>query len=151
MKSKSEYFLAEIKNWLLMLWTLPQSVLGIIVVLFTGAKPCKKWINNVGYDYFVSKRFNNSWSSVSLGEFVIFAKEDYVNENSIKHEYGHHIQSNYFGLFYLLIVGLPSVIGNLWDRIAHKNWSHKKRKQWYYAQPHERWAELLGGVDREIK
>ena len=150
MKSKSEYFWKGIKTWLLMIWTLPQSVLGIIVMLFTGAKPRKKWINNIGYDYYVSKRLNNSWSGVSLGEFIIFANESYVDEISVKHEYGHHIQSNYFGWFYLLVVGLPSIIGNLWDRIAHKNWSHWKREKWYYKQPWERWADLLGGVDRKL-
>lgn len=148
MKSKSEYVWAEIKDWILMLWTLPQSLLGLIVVAITGAKPCKKWINGIEHDYFVAKRLNNSWSGVSLGEFIIFAREIYADNNSIKHEYGHHIQSNYLGLFYLLVVGLPSIVGNLWDRVAHKNWTETQRIVWYYSRFPENWADKLGGVKR---
>lgn len=145
MKSKSKYFWEALKGWLLMLWTLPQSLLGLLVIFVTGAKPDKKWIDYIGYDYFVSKRFNNTWSGVSLGEFIIFAKKDYADEKSIKHEYGHHIQSNYLGWFYLLIVGLTSVAGNLWDRIAHQKWTEIQRVVWYYSRFPEKWAEKLGG------
>ena len=149
MKSNSGYIWTEIKVWLLMLWTLPQSIVGLIVILFTCAKPEKEWINNKGYEYSVAKRFNNSWRGVSLGEFIIFAKEDCVNYDSLKHEYGHRVQSNYFGPLYLFIIGLPSILGNLWDRIAHKKWSYKERIEWYYKKlPWERWADILGGVDR---
>ena len=149
MKSRTEYILEELKIWWLMIWTFPQTIIGLFLSIITGAKPCKKWINGVGYDFYVSKRFNNTWSGVSLGEFIVFAKEDYADDESIKHEYGHHIQSNYFGWFYLLLVGLPSVIGNLWDRIAHSDWSIDERIYWYYRKlPWERWADLLGGVNR---
>ena len=148
MKSKTEYFLKNLKDWWLMIWTLPQSILGLITVIIIGAKPCKRWINGVGYDYYVANRFNSSWSGVSLGEFIIFAEDHYADDNSVKHEYGHHIQSNYLGLFYLIVVGLPSVIGNIWDRIAHQNWTEIQRITWYYSRFPEKWADQLGGVKR---
>ena len=147
MKSKSD-IAAKLKDCVLMIWTLPQSLLGLALVVITGAKSCKKLIDGVGYDYYVSKRFNNSWSGVSLGGFIVFAKDSYADNDSIKHEYGHHIQSNYLGFLYLIIVGLTSVIGNLWDRLAHKDWTEIQRITWYYSRFPENWADKLGGVKR---
>lgn len=141
-------FWKAMKEWFLAIWTLPQTVLGLIVQLVTKAKPCKKWIDGVGYDFYIATRFNRYWSGVSLGDFIIFADETCVGNNSIKHEYGHCIQSNYFGWFYLLIVGIPSVIGNLWDRVAHKDWTYTLRERWYYSRFPENMADKLGGVDR---
>ena len=70
-------------------------------------------------------------------------------EDGMKHEYGHTIQSRILGPFYLIIIGLPSLIGNIYDQIAHKNWSLKDSCIWYYNQPWEKWADKLGGVDRQ--
>lgn len=60
----------------------------------------------------------------------------------------YQIQSLYLGPLYILIIGIPSVIGNLWDRIAHKSWSNAKRIKWYYTLPWEYSADKLGGVSR---
>lgn len=69
-------------------------------------------------------------------------------EDGMRHEYGHTIQSRYLGPLYLLVIGLPSILGNIWDRINHKTWMYSKSCQWYYNQPWEKWADLLGRVDR---
>ena len=72
---------------------------------------------------------------LSLGEYI------FLNNNrvaSIKHEYGHSIQSKYLGPLYLLVIGIPSLIWAIFG----------KRGDAYYAFYTERWADKLGGVDR---
>lgn len=124
------------KNILLYLWQLPQNLLGLLVILFTQAVHCNSgcWVTTKG-------RFG-----VSLGNYIIFGQR--VDNLSLKHERGHQKQSLYLGWLYLLVIGLPSVIGNIYDRIAHRNWSYKESEKWYYSQPWEAWADRLGGVER---
>lgn len=132
---------------LLFIWQLPQEIIGCLMLLITGCDMKSKRINGVEYFYYVAKRFNNSWSGVSLGDFAIFSY-DYVDDNSIKHEHGHQKQSLYLGWFYLLIIGIPSFVGNLWDRMFHQDWYLHERVEWYYKLPWERSADILGGIDR---
>ena len=148
MKTIKEYVINNIKDWLYTIWTLLQSLLGFIVVLVTNAKKEERNVDNENYIIYISSRFNKSWSGVSLGDFVIFASSEYTNITSIKHEYGHKKQSLYLGPLYLFVIGIPSVLGNLWDRIAHRNWLEFERIKWYYSQPWEHWADVLGQVDR---
>lgn len=127
---------------LLYIWTLPQNILGLLVILFTRAKKGSR-----DYEYLssISPAFG-----VSLGNYIIFGRGQGTTIDYL-HEYGHHKQSLYLGWFYLFIVGLPSLLGNIWDRIAHKKWSHKKREQWYYSRFPENWADNLGLVTRSNK
>lgn len=47
---------------------------------------------------------------------------------------------------YLLLIGIPSACGNIYDRFFHKKWTSYRRNEWYYKQPWEKWADRLGGV-----
>lgn len=126
-----------VRKVLLYLWQLPQNLLGLIVLMFTGATLLENeqcWYTRV------------SKFGVSLGSYIIFGGS--FNHNDLQHERGHQKQSLYLGWLYLLIIGLPSALGNLYDRIAHKSWSYKESEKWYYAQPWEAWADRLGGVER---
>lgn len=124
------------KKVLLWLWQLPQNILGLLVILFTGAfktKDGRYWVTGKG------------GFGVSLGSFIIFGDMNgrYIPvERTVKHEQGHQKQSLYLGPLYLLLIGLPSVIGNLIDRIFRMG------SKWYYNQPWEAWADKLGGVER---
>lgn len=124
------------KNLILYLWQLPQNILGLIVILLTQAKYVKAgcWIT-VKYLF-----------GISLGKYIVFGQ--IVNENRLNHEKGHQKQSLYLGWFYLLIIGIPSFIGNIWDRLFHKKWYSSSRIQWYYNLPWEKWADKLGGIKR---
>ena len=130
------------KQILLFLHQLPQNLLGLLVIVFTSAfktKDGRYWVTAKG------------GFGVSLGLFIIFGDMNgrYIpEENSIKHEQGHQKQSLYLGWLYLIIIGLPSALGNIYDRIAHKSWSYNKRIDWYYKQPWEAWADRLGNVER---
>jgi hypothetical protein len=74
-----------------------------------------------------------------LGKYIVFDNRRTLEDNDIKHEMGHQKQSLYLGWFYLIIIGLPSVIGNLIYRIKKFN---------YYSLPWEKWADKLGNVKR---
>ena len=130
------------KEALLFIWQLPQNLLGLLVVLFTSAFKTtdgRYWCTGKG------------GFGVSLGMFVVFGDMNGrcpPEENDIRHEQGHQKQSLYLGWLYLIIIGLPSALGNLYDRIVHRNWDYWSRIEWYYSQPWEAWADRLGGVIR---
>lgn len=74
---------------------------------------------------------------VSLGNFILLDSDVYHDNNTYRHEYGHHIQSLYLGWLYLFIIGIPSAIHNLISRKSRCNYYH------FYT---EKWANKLGGV-----
>ena len=130
-----------IKNVLLFLWQLPQNVLGLAVVLAVRAQKTPKYAN-----VYVTTHFN---FGVSLGYFIIFGAKDYFVMNvDVQHERGHAKQSSYLGPLYLLLIGLPSILFNIYDRLFHKKWPYSDRYDWYYALPWEAWADRLGHVKR---
>ncbi len=137
----------NLKKALLWLWQLPQNIIGFCMTRNT------KFISQCCHDnefpvYFTNNVFG---AGVCLGNYIILDYAKYMgrsNRTDIKHEYGHHRQSTYLGWFYLIIIGLPSLCGNLIDRFFHKKWSNAKRIKWYYSQPWEKWADELGGVKR---
>ena len=114
------------KNILLYLWQLPQNLLGLAVIAFTKAEKKGDIYHTDGYRF-----------GVSLGNYIIFG--GFFNSTDKKHEIGHQLQSLYLGWLYLLVIGLPSVIGNLLNRVIDFD---------YYKQPWEAWADRLGGVER---
>ena len=123
------------KDFILYLWQLPQNILGLLVILFTGAQDTHR-------GYFYTKSFR---MGVSLGNYIILGGGN-VSSVTILHEKGHQKQSLYLGWLYLIAVGLPSILRNIWDRIAHRNWSDNARTSWYYSGYPENWADKLGGV-----
>ena len=129
------------KKIFLFVWQLPQNILGLLVILFTRAKNTGKgfWYTNKKIKF-----------GVSLGNFIIFSC-DYglgPGDTSIKHEQGHQVQSIFSGWLYLILIGIPSFCGNVFDRIFHKDWDVIKRLRWYYSLPWEKSADNRGKVKR---
>lgn len=115
------------------LWQLPQNFLGAVVKSFTGAKHICNY----------NEAKLHSWKlkgGLSLGKYIFIPKG--VGVNYIKHEYGHTLQSKYLGWFYLIVIGLPSII---WAGCFEGY--RKKHKVSYYAFYTEKWANKLGGVE----
>lgn len=85
-------------------------------------------------------------SGVSLGNYIIVESKSITPSpklnTTLHHEHGHQIQSRRLGPLYLIVIGLPSLLGNIYSRIFHKS------AEWYYKQPWEAWADKLGGVER---
>ena len=131
----------KIINLLLILWQLPQMLLGwLLLLIYTKEKSYYK-LN--GRTFYYTTEMS---SGISLGNIIILNKINYGV--SMKHEYGHSIQSRILGPLYLIVIGLPSLFGNIYDKIAHKHWSKKESVKWYYNQPWEKWADKLGHVNR---
>ena len=149
------------KEVLLYLHQLPQNIIGWCLTR-KPKRQCKT-ITNDGEEvkvYFTSNVFG---AGVSLGNYIVLdfasyyilstypltnaGKEVYLT--TVSHEHGHQKQSMYLGWLYLLVIGLPSALGNITDRVFHKRWHVNKRVKWYYNQPWEHWADKLGYVNRE--
>ena len=136
---------------LLYIWQLPQNLLGAILLLFYWPEETydyKPYKHDSGL--LVKLHYSSRLrSAISLGKHIIVssAYKDYTGIAE-RHEYGHCLQSLRLGWLYLIIIGLPSLLGNIWDRIAHKNWRYADSVKWYYNQPWEKWADELGGVER---
>lgn len=119
----------------LVIWQLPQVILGFFVRLFTGAR---KW-NEASVEY---DRRIFTWkltSGISLSTYYIIVRWG-ANLNAIKHEKGHTIQSLILGPLYLIVIGIPSIV---WAGLIHKHTN--KSYYWFYT---EAWADKLGGVTR---
>ena len=118
---------------LLWIWQAPQNVVGLVFRLKYG------WTAILfrGVDVVVSSRFPGG---ISLGRTIVVKRPYLANTDTWNHEYGHTRQSLYLGPFYLLIVGIPSL---LWA------WYWKpSRGVSYYSFYTEKWADKLGGVVR---
>ena len=119
---------------LLMIWELPQTFLAGMIIIFlrrkiTGREHYKN--SNIFY----IKKFP---AGISLGRFIILNDKYEGNKLSIKHEYGHTVQSMYLGWLYLFVIGLPSIIRVL-------VWRMKRLKSLdYYKGYPENWANKLG-------
>ena len=57
---------------LLSFWQIFQNTLGLILVVITKATVKGRIIDGELIDYYVARRFNHTWSGVSLGNFIIF-------------------------------------------------------------------------------
>lgn len=170
-------FFTIIKTVLLWIWQLPQNFVGACILL-VNLKNRKKGHFIVYYDKnnVLHKGFIHNIrtldlhsdiitvvtkismytvkhlcdSGISLGNRIIIDSDLRLSENTVRHEYGHQRQSLYLGWLYLIIIGIPSVCGNIINRTLHKKWSAKKRVRWYYSQPWEKWADSLGEVSKRF-
>lgn len=130
------------KNIIMEVWQLPQNILGFIVKKLYAATPYTTHNNVNVYSW-------NNLGGISLGKyiFVPFHKAS-PNTNGvqryIRHEYGHCVQSRYLGWFYLIVIGLPSIT---WAGCFE--WYRKKTGTSYYDFYTEKWADKLGGVNRD--
>lgn len=118
------------KKLLLYLWQLPQNILGLILLLFIRGE-VRHMLGNITFYY--SKGFSGG---ISLGNYIIVGSKW---EKTIKHEYGHCLQSRMLGWLYLILVGLPSIL---------HAWICACRKHSYHDFFVEKWADKLGNVKR---
>lgn len=125
-------------SWLCWIWQFPQHILGFLM----SRKAVRMHVYNDVMVYYTRNVFN---CGVSLGNYILLDADKYarLDLTTIKHEYGHSLQSRMLGPLYLLAVGLPSALcNNVYARIF------KKDSVWYYNRYPEKWADKLGGVKR---
>lgn len=129
----------KILFWLIQCtWGLLQTILGAILLLFVSSNI----VNYESYKYANVYTVLNSKLSgaISLGAIIIcFYTPD---EETVKHEFGHCIQSLILGPLFLLVIGLPSII---WAGCFDKY--REKHNISYYSFYTEKWANKLGGIE----
>ena len=121
---------------LLYAWQLPQNLLGLLLVAILRPEDA--------YDFHGSKVYysHRMRGGISLGRYIIIRSYQLADGGKTEHhELGHSLQSRMLGWFYLFVVGIPSI---LWAA-----WWNEGRNRSYYSFYTERWADALGGVDRD--
>lgn len=122
----------KIKNCILYIWQLPQNIIGLIF---------SKIVNKTNKSYLYQFQdiditiTNSIKGGVSLGKYIIVGI-NCNNYNIISHEYGHYLQSKILGPMYILIVGIPSIIHNIYYSTFNKEYD-------YYSVYPEKWANNL--------
>lgn len=130
------------KRFFIYLWQLPQHLLALLLIHVVFRKRCKKVTLRFGdrdIDVWCVSKWKNG---VSLGNYILLDLAAYRRE-VVKHEYGHSIQSLYFGWLYLPVIGLSSGIMNIISRL---NPSSTFAKNYYNRWP-ENWANKLASVN----
>ena len=128
------------------IWQFPQHIIAYVIILI-NCKSIKLMVSKDGIShYLVDHLFD---SAISLGNYIFLDSDGNFSYKTIKHEFGHQKQSLILGPLYLIIIGLPSIIGNIIDRIKHKYFRRYYDPDFYYKQPWEAWADKLGGVVRK--
>jgi len=132
-----------IKKIAIHIWEFPQHLLAFILLKVFKISHKEKY--KTATVYYIDSKF---MFGASLGEYILIHKDWSNMKKTIKHEYGHTLQSYMFGPLYLLIIGLPSVIQNILSSIFYKLGKPEMHRNYYKRYP-ESWADKLGGVDRE--
>ena len=116
------------------IWELPQNLLGLLLrQIYKG--------NDTKYNDVVLRRSLKMQGGISLGRYIIVSQ--FAREETVRHEYGHCLQSRRLGWLYLLVIGLPSIVwAGLYGRLV------KRTRNGYYRCYTEKWADRLGGVER---
>lgn len=113
------------------IWELPQNCLGLLLRLIYQGYDSE-------YNDAVVRRSTKMGGGISLGRYIII--NQWSTEKTVKHEYGHTLQSKKLGWLYLIVIGLQS--GLHAALCLCKN--HNYHDMWF-----EKWADKLGGVKRK--
>jgi hypothetical protein len=129
---------------ILLVWELPQVLLGFLVYAIVKLRRRIVRIVREKHHFFIE----TPNTGVSLGWFIFWTPRGnrfiYLKNDCRMHEYGHARQSARLGPFYLLVVGIPSVLRVFYRWLYQKKYNHGWRK--YYNGFPEKWADKLGGV-----
>lgn len=118
-------------------WSGLQNLLGLM--LFRKYRNCKTenfFGANIAYH-------EEDWGGISFGRFIVIngkRGDDWISASKV-HEFGHYIQSLLLGPFYLLVIGLPSII---WCNAKKFRTLREKKGVSYYSFYPEKWANYLG-------
>lgn len=115
------------------IWELPQNILGFII-----SRKCKLRHKVNGRGFYEWSAFEG----MSLGHYI-FVHPRFMSSKLIRHEYGHCVQSQILGWFYLPVVGITSWV---WYH-NFNNYVKKHPTASYYDCFVEKWANKLGKVD----
>ena len=141
-------FINSVWQILLYIWQLPQHICALFLLMINYKTKYVKIVD--GIKIYVLKYFPKG-TCVSLGNYIFIhwtLNPDLSNNmakfmhNVIMHEHRHSIQSKYLGIFYLFVVGIPSVLLVLYKRLFNKT------DEWYHKHYPESWADKLAGIKK---
>ena len=119
-------------------WGLPQNLVGAAFYLWYRAKGCRHF----RYQGAKVVVWPKKTGSMSMGSFLFMHPTwDPKDLDLLAHEYGHTIQSLFFGPFYLLTVGVPSI---LWAGLPRFKQMRREGRRSYYSVYPEKQATSLG-------
>ena len=128
-------------------WEAPQTALGVAML---GVEAARRRIVQLEVEdgrLVVESR----GTGVSLGHVVFWSRENSrwhdLDLRNRAHELGHTRQSRLLGPLYLPVVGLPSISRAAYA-LAYREMTGQPWNGYYDGYP-ERWADRLGGVQRE--
>lgn len=158
----------KIFRFFLFLWCLPQNIVGFIYTRhpkfnkllfcpddgrqnYTTSKRIKfiRWLRTLGLPnfYYYKESGDIKNFGVSLGFYICISYNtiETLSVSTLQHENGHRVQSALLGPFYLIFVGLTSLIHFLYHRlyvikVYGKTISNKKYHEFFT----ESWADRLG-------
>lgn len=113
-----------VNSTIAVLYQLPQTILGfcfasVLLLLFGG--DC--FVHHGVVVVNISARLKGA---VSFGFFIVGPETLKSKTPWLVHEYGHSVQSKYWGPFYLLVIGMPSVMSFICLPKYHKyRWFEK--------------------------
>ena len=89
------------KKFLMYMWELPQNLLGLLLRAIYKGKDSQ-------YKDVIVRRSLKMKGGISLGRYIVL--NQFSSELTLKHEYGHCLQSRRLGWLYLIVIGMPSII-----------------------------------------
>lgn len=143
MERNTNKVLRMLKALASVLWQLPQECIALLVYVYLRLRGLEytQRVNERAV-LVVSRHFRGG---LSLGHFIFLSRASVAvsGSKSIRHEYGHCLQSLRLGWLYLFVIGLPSLA---WATLH--TYSEKWGQRDYYSFYTEAWADKLGGVQR---
>ena len=132
-------FISSALSTLKWVWQLPQHLIAVITIIVIDKLLCLDIKRQKDYN---GKRVYETLAikaGMSLGNYIFLTRK---NTTTLKHEYGHSKQSEYLGLLYLPIIGIPSLLHNVIYRLFRKmniKWN-------YYSFYPVAWANKIVGI-----
>lgn len=124
----------KFKQIILWIWQFPQNLVGLLLLLILQGETKHK-LNIIRFYYL--KTFPGG---ITLGEYIIVGTKQNL---TVRHEFGHVLQSRYLGPLYLIVIGLPSIIHAGINNIIG---CCEKHNEGYYHFWTEKWANKLGNI-----
>lgn len=123
------------KKIILWIWQFPQNLIALLLLLILRGEK-RHALGTIRFYYLSSFP-----GGITLGEYIIMETK---GELTVRHEYGHVLQSRMLGPLYLLVIGLPSLVHAFLNGYIG---CCERAEEGYYHFYTERWANRLGGLD----
>lgn len=133
-------YLSYLVNFLLCIWQITQIITGVIfLAIFHNYEIYHNEDAHIKVIK-VNKGHLLGGACFSSGPFIFVTPN--CDDNTIRHETGHSVQSMLFGPLFHILVSIPSVVRFWIRRIKNKS------DEWYLSQWPESSAEKLGHTKR---